>query len=255
MHGRRRSRCKECRCNHNIPRGSRSECDKSEAERLSRRKRAQKAKTRENGIAPPEKPLVRALYDNSEEVTVFLRKHEDLLPLLQNPKLISVIDTGASKHRRNRHKNANRSRKGTDSQKFAVFSVQKEELFYLWLKHGNENCEDLLAHVRKWKKEDYGKKKNVDGSFVTTMDEEMDEEAQRLFVDFVEGTKVLEYGSNYTSVDAMCIKSWLKIYGENARLADKVKFFNLGLGVCFTTWNSSSKGLFGPRGIVRTPGA
>ena len=97
--------------------------------------------------------------------------------------------------------------------------------------------------------------KNSDGSFVTTFDDEMDEKkAQLLFVDFVKGTTVLEYGSCYESVDKRII-SWLKLYPENKHHAAEVKFFNLGMGVCFTTWNSSRKALFGPRGIVQTPDA
>ena len=166
-----------------------------------------------------------------------------------------MIDTGASQHRWNKGVNASRSRKGADISKFAVYSVRNKEWFYMWLKGGDENRNNVQAHVRKWKAGDYGKKKS-DGSFVTTFEDEMPEkEAQLLVVDFVKGTTVLEYGSNYTSVDAMRIISWLKIYPENAHHAAEVKFFNLGMGVCFTTWNSSRKVLFGPRGIVQTPDA
>ena len=167
-----------------------------------------------------------------------------------------MIDTGASQHPWNKGVNAGRSRNGTDISKFAVYSVRKEEWFYLWHKGGDENRNNVQAHVRKWKAGDYGKKKS-DGSFVTTFDKAMTEkEAQLLFVDFVKGTTVLEYGSCYKSVDAMRIISWLKIYPENAHHAAEVKFFNLGMGVCFTTsWNCRSEVLFGPRGIVQTPDA
>jgi hypothetical protein len=254
-HKRIRSQCPDCNCRHNIPRGSCSECDRSEAQRMSKRKRKQRKKERQNGISAPEEPLVDALFEKREQVTGFLRNHSGLLPLLQESKLVSVIDTGASQHRWNKGVNASRSRKGADISKFAVYSVRNKEWFYMWLKGGDENRNNVQAHVRKWKAGDYGKKKS-DGSFVTTFDKAMTEkEAQLLFVDFVKGTTVLEYGSCYTSVDAMRIISWLKIYPENAHHAAEVKFFNLGMGVCFTTWNCRSEVLFGPRGIVQTPDA
>ena len=58
----------------------------------------------------------------------------------------------------------------------------------MWIEHGVE------AVVRKWKARDYGEK-NDDGSSVATMEQETDEkQEQRLFVEFVKGTTVLECG-------------------------------------------------------------
>ena len=105
---------------------------------ISRRKDAEKAKTRQNGISQPKKPLVDALNEKREEVIDFLRKHNDLLPLLQEPELVSVIDTGASQRPGNTGEYASRSRKGTDTSELSVYSFDKEECFYMWLFRGDK---------------------------------------------------------------------------------------------------------------------
>ena len=74
---------------------------------------------------------------------------------------------------------------------------------------GDKNRNNVQAHVRKWTAGNYGRR-NADESFVATLDKAMPEkEAQLLFVDFVKGTTVLEYGNCFTSVDARRIISWL----------------------------------------------
>ena len=110
--------------------------------------------------------LVEALRKKRAEVTNFLLQQEKL-PLLEKPKLVSVIDTAASHHPWNGHKNANRSRKGTDMSEFAVYSEHKKQWFFLWVKGGNIKRRGVRAHVRKWNAGDYGKRNDV-GSFVAT---------------------------------------------------------------------------------------